>query len=86
MKCNFYIHPRHYNAEIAELENGEFIALFGWNGEIWSECWHVESAAGYPTDPAEPGFSCRPVTAYELDPTLDPDDELSLEYVGIEIL
>ena len=77
MKCSFYSHPRDFSAKIAELETGEVIILSGWNGEVWTECWHTVSMAGYPSDPEEWPFECRPI--YDV----DRDD---FDIIGIEII
>jgi hypothetical protein len=51
----------HSDTEIIRLPNDDnCIALSGWNGEIYSDCWTC-TESGYPTDVRGRKFSMKPI-------------------------
>lgn len=71
------------NIDVAEID-GELYALYGWNGEKWTECWKCagEVVNGIIFDAADDSRSyvVRPILA----PIGDPEDD-QWDYADFEI-
>lgn len=59
----------HRDVEIIKLNDGTYVALDGWNGEIYADCWTCDQS-GNAIDVNETKFSMKPIT----EPIKDSDD------------